>query len=175
MRKILFIGVTVLGLVGCASGPSTEVAREHYETQRAAMQRPLVQMVAQPGETITLGGVAQFSVYAPLGVGGSSGVQMYREAHHPGWSLLGDALRIAAPIYLGGQAAIGLADVVGRRVGDVAMSPTVVQQPSPLVVEQPPYNDPIVIEQPPYNDPIVIEQPPYNDPIVIEQPILVTP
>ena len=171
MRKMVFV-IAVLGLAGCASGPSTEVARLHYEAQQSALGRPLVQMVAQPGETISLHGVAQFSVYAPLGVGG---VQMYREAHHPGWSLLGDALRIAAPIYLGGQAAIGLADVVGRRVGDVAMSPTVVQQPSPLVVEQPPYNDPIVIEQPPYNDPIVIEQPLYNDPIVIEQPILVTP
>lgn len=166
--KMIIAGLAVTVLAGCAT-PSADIARMHYDAQSRAADRPLVQMVALPGESIELKGVAQFSVYAPTG--GNGGVTQYREAHHPAWGLLGDALRIGAPIYLGGQAAIGLADVVGRRVGDVALSPTVVNQPSPIVVEQPPYNDPVVVTQP---EPVIVQQPPYNDPIIVEPVIVET-
>ena len=146
------LAAAVVFLSGCAS--NSDAIRAHYEAQAAAHSRPLVELEAQDGQTITLHGVRRFVVNAPGGE-----VQQYREQHHPAWSIVSDAIRIGAPIYLGGQAAIGLADVVGRRVGDVSMSPTVVTQPPPLVV------DPVIVEQPPYNDPVIVEQP---QPLVVE-------
>ena len=107
-----------------------------------------MRITAQPGRDVVITGLDELSVFAP-----GDAAQQYRQQHHPIWGLLGQTLQIAAPIYLGGQAAIGLADVVGRRVGDVARDVT--------VVEQPPYNDPIIVQPPPYNDPIIV-QPPHS-------------
>jgi hypothetical protein len=139
-------------LTGCAT--SADHARAYYDAQAAAQanQRPLIRMEAHNGQDIVLAGVKRFEVYAPAG--NSQSLTQYREAHHPAWDILGQTLRIAAPIYFAGEAAIGLADSVGRSVGAVATSPTVVHadvvtQPAPLVVQQPPVLVPTqVIDQP---------------------------
>jgi hypothetical protein len=154
--KTLIILLAALALTGCAT--SADHARAYYEAQAAAQaaERPLLRMEAREGETIMLAGVKKLEVWSPSS--GALPLAPYREQHHPVWDLLGQTLRIAAPIYFAGEAAIGLADSVGRSVGVVAAAPTVVHadvvtQPAPLVVTQPPYNTPVlvptqVIEQP---------------------------
>jgi hypothetical protein len=157
MKTIIMLAALAI-LTGCAT--SADSARAYYDAQAAAQanQRPLIRMEAYEGKDIVLAGVKTFEVYAPAASGQS--LTQYREAHHPVWDILGQTLRIAAPIYFAGEAAIGLADSVGRSVGAVATSPTVVHadvvtQPAPLVVQQPPYNDPILVPTQVIDQPII--------------------
>ena len=169
--KLIITILAALILAGCATTKDVEMAQAHYAAQAAAAERPMVRIKAQEGRDVVITGMDEMVVYAPSGP-----VQGYRQQHHPVWSILGQTLQVAAPIYLGGQAAIGLADVVGKRVGDVARDVTVVeqpapvQQPAPIIVDQP---APIVVEQPApifAPDPIIVPPPPYNDPIIIQPP-----
>lgn len=168
MKAVL--AVLMLALVaGCSNNPTAEQA--YYQAAAAQQDRPMVELVAEPGQAIT--GLQSLKIYAP----NQGGVQQYRKQYHPAWSILGNALQIGLPVYLGGKAAVDLADTVGRRVGDVARDVTVVEQPAPTIVTQPdptivdpvvvPPVDPVIV---PPADPVIIEQP---APIIVEQPNLV--
>ena len=171
----LAILLAALTLAGCATTADVDMARAHYEAQTAANERPIMTLRARQGEDMVLVGVDELTVY-----GGRAEVSAYRQQHHPAWSILGDTLRLGLPIYLGGRAAVDLADTVGRRVGDVARDVTVVEQPAPTIVEQP---APVIVEQPAPifgPDPIVIQpQPPVivppPDPIFGPDPIVIQP
>lgn len=157
MKPIIAILLLALA-AGCASNQQAEQA--YYQAAAAQQGRPLVELVAEPGQAIT--GLQSLRVYAPT----QGGVQQYRQQYHPAWSIVGSAVQIGLPIYLGGKAAVDLADTVGRRVGDVARDVTVVEQPAPVIVEQPAPTivDPVIV---PPADPVIVVPP---DPIVIEQP-----
>ena len=160
--------VAALTLAGCATTADVDMARAHYEAQTAANERPIMHLKARDGEDMVLVGVDELTVY-----GGRAEVAAYRQQHHPAWSILGDALRLGLPIYLGGRAAVDLADTVGRRVGDVARDVTVVEQPEPVQQPAPIFApDPVIVPPPPYNDPIIVQPP---DPIFAPEPIVVQP
>lgn len=155
MRQILIVLIIALSLTACASAPSNEAS--FYDAQRAwaeRVQMPLVELTAQPGQDIT--GLQSLRVYAPPGGGQAQVVQQYRAPQHPAWGIAADALRIGLPIYLGGRAAVDLADTVGRRVGEVARDVTVVEPPAPVIVPGP---DPVIVEQP---APIIV------DPVIVQ-------
>ena len=155
----LAILLAALTLAGCATTADVDMARAHYEAQSRANERPIMHLKARDGEDMVLVGVDELTVY-----GGRAEVAAYQKQHHPAWSILGDALRLGLPIYLGGRAAVDLADTVGRRVGDVARDVTVVEQPAP--VQQP---APVIVDQP---APVIVEQP---APIFGPEPIIVQP
>jgi len=170
MRTLLI--ATIL-LAGCAT--SNEQA--YYDAMAKIHSKPampLVELVAQPGQQIT--GLQSLRVYAPES-GQAATVPQYREQHHPAWGIAATAVQVGLPIYLGGQAAIGLSKAVGDRVGAVArdvtvVDPVIVTQPDPVIVQTP---DPVIVQPLP---PLIIEQPapiiiPPTDPIIIEQPVLV--
>lgn len=171
MKLILLAAIALI--VGCANNPSAEQA--YYQAAAAEQGRPLVELIAEPGQAIT--GLQSLRVYAPQTGGG---VRQYQKQYHPAWGIAASAVQIGLPIYLGGKAAVDLADSVGRSVGAVARDVVVVEQPAPtivdpVIVEQPPANPPIVVGPP---DPIIIEQPapiviPPPDPIFVDQPVFV--
>lgn len=174
MKLILLAAIALV--VGCASNPSAEQA--YYQAASAEQGRPLVELVAEPGQAIT--GLQSLRVYAPSTAGG---VRQYQKQYHPAWGIAASAVQIGLPIYLGGKAAVDLADSVGKSVGAVARDVVVVDQPAPITV------DPVIVEQPaPVTqpspiivgppDPIIIEQPapiviPPPDPIFVDQPVFV--
>lgn len=170
MRTFLIAAILV-AVAGCAT--SNEQA--YYDALAKIHSRPtmpLVELVAQPGQQIT--GLQSLKVYAPENGQSGAVVPQYREQHHPAWGIAATAVQVGLPIYLGGQAAIGLSKAVGDRVGAVArdvtvVDPVIVTQPDPTIVQTP---DPIIVQPQP---PTIIEQPapiivPSPDPIIIEQP-----
>tara|TARA_R110002110_G_scaffold415835_1_gene657207 strand:+ start:26961 stop:27494 length:534 start_codon:yes stop_codon:yes gene_type:complete len=167
MKSILIAVAIAMAVTACASNPSAEQA--YYQAAAAEQGRPLVELVAEPGQAIT--GLQSLRVYAPQTGGG---VRQYQKQYHPAWGIAASAVQIGLPIYLGGKAAVDLADSVGKHVGAVARDvvvveqpdPTIVQTPDPVIVQQP---GPVIVQQPP---PLVVDQPPpiIVDPVVIEQP-----
>jgi len=68
MKVLISLIVLALVLVSCATNPKLDPNYEKYlETQKslAQMQPKLVEIKAQPGQTIELKGVQEFIVYAP--------------------------------------------------------------------------------------------------------------
>lgn len=188
MNKYLFL-VLVLLVTGCASDKEYAAyiaAQQEANRQAAAEQKPLVRLTAQPGQTIT--GLQSLEVYTPTS---APVIQQARgnewaSVVNTGLAITGTVVGIHA----GGIAAARLADSVGRAgtagyahvqapgavttntmtnstgvIGsgsyDSTHMPTIVNQPAPLVVTQPPIQ---VVTQP---DPIVITQPPVQ---VVTQP-----
>jgi hypothetical protein len=161
-----------LSVFGCAQQPTAE--QSYYAAAMAQAERPIFKLEAQPGQQIT--GLQSITVYNPS----SQGVQQYRQQHHPAWSIAATAVQVGLPIYLGGQAAIGLSKAVGDRVGAVARDVVVVDQQSvqvvrPEIVEVPgetqiiqtPTPEVIIVEPLP---PLIVPSP---DPIIVNQPVLV--
>lgn len=167
--RVLLVLIALALVAGCATNQTAEQA--YYQAAAAQQGRPMVELIAEPGQAIT--GLQSLTIYAPT----QGGVQQYRKQYHPAWSILGSTLQIGLPVYLGGKAAVDLVDAVGKRVGDVARDVTVVEQPAPTIVTQPaptvvdpvivPPADPVIV---PPADPIIIEQP---APIIVDQPVLV--
>ena len=172
MKLILLAAIALI--VGCANNPSAEQA--YYQAAAAEQGRPLVELVAEPGQAIT--GLQSLKVYAPQ----QGGVRQYQKQYHPAWGMASTALQIGLPIYLGGKAAVDLADSVGRSVGAVArdvtvVDPVVVTQPDPTIVQMP---DPVIVQpQPPtIVDPVIVPAPEPiiiqpAEPIIISQPVAV--
>ena len=116
-----FVALMILAALAAASGcASTEEKQAFMDAQLRAleMQKPLLYLKAKPGESIELKGVEELAVYAPLGGGNGGGlVQQHKSEWAPvareGLGLLG----MLGGIYYGGEAAVRLADVVGKNAG----------------------------------------------------------
>lgn len=92
-RKTLLIALASLVLAGCAHNAHRAKAESAYYNAQAnaqAERQPIVELVAQPGQAITLQGVERFAVYAP---DDQQGVRQYQSGPNP-WvqslQILGD-------------------------------------------------------------------------------------
>lgn len=179
--------LAAIALAGCASDKDYQTyiaAQQAANTQAAQDQKPLVRLTAQPGQTIT--GLASLEVFTP------QAAPVIQQAQQSGWigvahaAVSGSAMVLGG--YVAGQAAVGLADSVGRAgtagyahvqapgavttntmtgstgtLGsgsyDATHAPTVVVQPAPAQI---PAGDVTVVTQPP---PVVVTQP---APIIVQ-------
>ncbi|MCA1988141.1 MAG: hypothetical protein LDL07_03210 [Desulfarculus sp.] len=121
MRRINWSYWLALGLLGAMlSGCATAEEKAAYlNAQLAALdkQKPILYFKARPGESIELKGVEELAVYSPLGGGNGGLIRQHQNEWAPvareGLGILG----MAAGIYYGGEAAVKLADTVGRNAG----------------------------------------------------------
>lgn len=89
LKPIVFVLLAGIVLAGCTHTRHRATAEAaYYDAQaRAQAERaPIVELVAQPGEAITLQGVERFAVYAPEG---SEGVRQYQSGPNPWVQALG--------------------------------------------------------------------------------------
>lgn len=125
--KILFIALGAVTLSACGSkglDPNHAYfvqAQKEIAMKQMEQDRPIIRMKAKAGETITLQGVEEFSVYAQGGGGGNAGqgvqLRQYQPPRSQGLELANTALRAvgqAVPILAAGHAATSLADAVGK-------------------------------------------------------------
>jgi len=116
-RRVIMVclaGAAILA-AGCAS---TEEKQAYIDAQLKALsqQKPLLELRAKPGEAIELKGVEALLVHAPVG-GGNGLIRQHQNEWAP---VLREGLGLAgmvAGIYYGGEAAVRLADTVGRNAG----------------------------------------------------------
>lgn len=112
MKTIIAL-IVAITLTACASDKDYQTyiaAQQQANTQAAADQKPLVRLTAQPGQTIT--GLASLEVFTP------TATPVIQQAQQSGWigvaqtavGVTGTVLGIRAA----GQAAVGIADSVGR-------------------------------------------------------------
>ena len=111
--KTLIVVSAMLMLAGCASsGDYKQYVAAQQEANRLATdaQKPLVRLTAQPGQAIT--GLASLEVYTP------TAAPVIQQARPNEWvGVLGQGLGIigtVASLKVSGDAAIGLADSVGK-------------------------------------------------------------
>ena len=153
-KKVISI-ISVLLLTACATGPEYNQylqAQSEANKQAVEHQKPLVRLVAQPGMAIT--GLQSLEVYTP------SQAPVIQQARPSEWAAVAQTglstIATLGGIKLGGDAVIGLASQV-RQAGthgysfmtpsgpsfnnsfntDTTHTPTVVNQPAPIVVTQP--------------------------------------
>ncbi len=163
MRAALSGLVVALALAGgCISA---QERKDYYQAQLDAMRerKPLLEIEAKDGEELRISGLKTLRVYAPNG----EAVQQLRdqaaEAAREGLGIAG----AVATVYVGGEAAVGLADVVGKHAGHtlavsgagaggvigggvalpqtatpVVVKPEIVTQPEPVIV------NPVVVPSP---------------------------
>lgn len=145
MKKSLLILAATLALAGCATDKNYQAyltAQDGANRQAQTEQKPLVRLTAQPGQAIT--GLQSLEVYTPAA---ASVIQQARPNEWAG--VVGQALNVVgtvAGIRAAGQAAVGLADSVGRSSTTgyqyVQAAPTIttttdrhdVMNPAPVVV-----------------------------------------
>lgn len=91
--SLLLIALASLVLAGCAHNAhraSAEAAYYNAQAAAKAERAPIVELVAQPGQAITLQGVERFAVFAPEG---HEGIRQYQAGPNP-WvqslQILGD-------------------------------------------------------------------------------------
>lgn len=112
MKTIIAL-LAALTLTACASDNDYQTyiaAQQDANRQAATDQKPLVRLTAQPGQTIT--GLASLEVFTP------TATPVIQQAQQSGWigvaqtavGVTGTVLGIRAA----GQAAVGIADSVGR-------------------------------------------------------------
>lgn len=178
MKKALTILIPAL-LAGCASTDYKQyiAAQEKANEMAIKEQKPLVEITAQPGQSITgLAGpnewVGVFSqglgVLGTLGgihYGGKAAVGLASEVRQAGTA---GYPFVQAPTTLSGTGTIG-----GGAYSDSTHAPTVATAPDPLVVNQP---APVIVNQP---APTVVTQPapvivPATPPTVVN-PVVITP
>jgi hypothetical protein len=129
---LLTVLLASLVLAGCTHNQHRATAEAaYYHAQAAASERaPIIEMVARPGEQITLAGVERFAVYAPAD---GDPVRQYQAGAHPGvqmLSILADAglkgfgidrlasFGLAAIENAGGNSAVITTTAVGGNLGD---------------------------------------------------------
>lgn len=175
MKTLLLIITAALALSGCATDGNYReylAAQADANRQAAAEQKPLVRLTAQPGQSIT--GLQSLEVYTPTA---ASVIQQSRPNE---WAAVaGQALGVVgtvAGIRAAGQAAVGLADSVGRAgtagYQYVQAAPTIttttdrhdVISPAPVVIT------PVTPTVPTVITPVVV-----NPPVVIEPVVQITP
>ena len=157
----LIIATAALTVAGCStSGDYRDYLTAQYEASKlAAQQPPLFRLVAQEGQAIS--GLKSIEVFTPAA---PAQIQQARPSEWAG--VLGQGLSVVGAlggVYLGGEAAQGLAHVVGQSAGQgyQYINPTPVIAPKTTVVR------PEVVQPPPAQ---VIQVPTQ----VIEQPTVVT-
>ena len=187
MKTQLAICMVSLGFMGCATAPQQTGAEQAFYAMQKQEQKPLFHLEVVEGQALT--GLKSITVHVPPN---NQGIVQYKKPEHAGLSALREVtgvLRIAAPIYFGGEAAIGLANVVGKHVGNASTQPVTTNiNDSYNATDNSQFNsgridsddlinsgridssddythDPVVVNQP---EPIVVNQPPYNDPIIIQ-------
>ena len=111
--KTILVLLVALFIAGCASsGDYTKYVAAQQEANRQAVdaQKPLVRLTAQPGQAIT--GLASLEVYTP------TAAPVIQQARPNEWvGIMGQGLSIlgtVASLKVSGDAAIGLADSVGK-------------------------------------------------------------
>jgi len=162
--KTATLAASMLILAGCASPGYKDYLTAQADANRHALegQKPLVKLVAQPGQPIT--GLASLEVYAPQSapVIQQSRPNEWATVMQTGFSVLGTL----GGIKLGGDAAIGLAGEI-RQAGTHGYSyiQNPLTQPPPVIVTQP---APTVVTAP---DPVIVKAP---DPVIVN-PIVVRP
>lgn len=123
MRKlrltVILVVVTAM-LAGCVSNRwRTQEATAYYNAQQQLMQgrKPLFQLTAQPGQTITLSGVQSITVNDPR----EARVNPLPEHRSQALDTILGITKIAAQVYgikVAADGAVDLADAVGRNAGD---------------------------------------------------------
>ena len=110
MKRLMLLPLVLLA--GCASGDYERYVSAQSEANRQAMegQRPLLRLTAQPGQPIT--GLASVEVYAP------TQAPVIQQSRPNEWAaVVGQGIGVigtVAGIKAAGDAAIGLADSVGK-------------------------------------------------------------
>jgi len=152
--KILNVILFMFMFIGCATiGGQTEwyeAQKDYVLSLQSAPQNPLFEMKALPGTSIqNLESLKVFPApFAP------KELKQYIETPHPGWDVLKTGLRSAGQIgfaYVIGEAAVDFIGAVTRTTGNTSISgtgntlnygsidstsvPTVVNQPTPIIVE----------------------------------------
>ncbi len=111
----------VLLAAGCA-GTQERVAYMQAQLKALEMQlkgrKPILVIEAMPGQELKITGLKRLAVYAPRSTNpGSPLIKQYRD---PWANVVTNGLGVVgavAGIYVGGQAAVELADTVGRHAG----------------------------------------------------------
>lgn len=161
--KTLLGSLLVVMLAGCSTTPGikAQIAGANIEIakQRAeAAAKPILDARIPTPE-----GIMTIIVHAPQGSGNTQ-VSMPDD---PAWRTAESAVRMLGTglnFWLGGQAAVGLIEAGSTGIVNalrVQPVPTVVMQPSPVIVDP---AEPIIVNQP---APVIIEQP---EPIILTQP-----
>lgn len=98
MTRLLILILIAPALAGCVhNAHRTAEAQSFYQAQAAAAERPpILELVARPGETITLAGVERFVVHDPTPVP----IREMSRAEHPAWRVADRVLAIGG-IFLG--------------------------------------------------------------------------
>ena len=109
MKKVLVVALLGVFLTACAINPKLDPNYQQYlETQKEIAQNPpkIVEIDAQPGQTIELKGVAKFVVYNVNGH--TTGVAVYRPQPNPATVIFSklfdtalDASKSILPTYFG--------------------------------------------------------------------------
>ncbi|MCA1988701.1 MAG: hypothetical protein LDL07_06080 [Desulfarculus sp.] len=101
---------------GCASGEE-KAAYLNAQLEALRLQKPILELRAQPGQQIELKGVEALLVHAPLGGGGGGLVRQHQNEWAPvareGLGILG----VVGGIYFAGEKAVQLAETVGKSAG----------------------------------------------------------
>jgi|GEM_PF-2765161 len=102
---------------GCASGEE-KAAYLNAQLEALKLQKPILELRAQPGQQIELKGVEALLVHAPLGGGNGNGlVRQHQNEWAPvareGLGILG----VVGGIYFAGEKAVQLAETVGKSAG----------------------------------------------------------
>lgn len=165
MKKHLVIlaALAALALAGGCIGSGDREA--YYQAQLAAIQaqKPLLELEAHEGQMIELRGVKRLVVSAPPSGGGQ--IQPLKDE----WANVAingvGVLGMAAGIYVAGEAAVSLADTVGKHAGHsltvsgagaggvIGNGVAIPQTATPTVV------NPVIVEQP---EPVIV------NPVVVQ-------
>jgi hypothetical protein len=88
--SMVSILVLAVFLVGCTHNQHrADAERAFYESQAQQERPPILELTAQPGETITLAGVQRLAVYSPAAT--DARIEQYRDVGNP-WVQLADNL-----------------------------------------------------------------------------------
>ena len=116
--KLLLLSISVLTITGCATHTDQSYINAQLDSQRLAYeaQKPLVEIIAQPGQQVTgLGGIR---VYMPVQA------QQIQQSRPNEWAgVAGQALGVVGTvggIYYAGRAAVNLANTVGANNAAIA-------------------------------------------------------
>lgn len=124
---VLCVALCVAGLLGgCVNNRwRADEAKEYYKAQKelATTRKPLFELRAQPGQTITLSGVESLTVNDPREVE----IKALPQERHPAWQTLDKLLGIGAQVYGAKVVADGVTDLVGivaRSAGNHSVTTT---------------------------------------------------
>lgn len=120
--------LTCVALAGCVSSPWRErEAKAYYEAQQklALDRKPLFELRAQAGQTITLSGVEAIVVNDPR----EQRIDALPQQRSPVWDTINTVLRVGAQVYgakVAADGVVNIVDSVARNAGNHSVTTTTI-------------------------------------------------